>query len=189
MADNNYLAPALAGQGYTGATGTTPYKPATATQLEQLQSLYGTAFSNVVKQAPAGSTQLTLNFDGTQNNRDVVPGGYVATNIGTLNDLLPTNRAKYQIGIGADGVVPGSVESDLQSTPFTAGPIGQAIVERAYGQLLTMVDATLRADPNAKIELNLTGFCRGGAVAVAFANLVQERGIPGVSAPGSVTIN
>jgi VCBS repeat-containing protein len=52
-----------------------------------------------------------------------------------------------------------------------------------------MVAQARMADPNVQIELNLTGFSRGSAEAVAFANLVQERGIPGVSAPGAVTIN
>ncbi|MBA3772340.1 MAG: DUF2235 domain-containing protein [Ramlibacter sp.] len=189
MADNSYLALSLIEQGYTGATGTTPYKPATLFQLEQLQSLYGTAFSSAVSQAPAGTTQLTLNFDGTQNNKNVIKPGESTTNIGNLNELLPANRANYLIGIGADGVVPGSIESNLQSTPFNAGPIGQAIVELAYQDLIEMVNRVREADPTAQIELNLTGFSRGGAEAVAFANLVNELGIPGVFAPGAVTIN
>jgi VCBS repeat-containing protein len=188
MADNNYLAPSLAEQGYTGATGSTPYTPATTSQLEQLQSLYGTSFSNLVTPASTGTVQLTLNFDGTQNNRDVTKPGEEQTNIGVLDSLLTGGKA-YLIGVGADGVEPGSVESNLQSTPISAGPIGQRIIEDAYTRLTKMVDAARDADPNAQIELNLTGFSRGGAEAVAFANLVQERGIPGLYPPGAVVIN
>jgi hypothetical protein len=65
MADNSYISPSLAQQGYTGSTGSTPYRPATTDQLEQLQALYGTPFSNGVSRAPDGAVQLTLNFDGT----------------------------------------------------------------------------------------------------------------------------
>lgn len=35
-----YLAPSLKDQGYTGATGTTPYKPASQQQLGELQAAY-----------------------------------------------------------------------------------------------------------------------------------------------------
>jgi hypothetical protein len=59
MADNNYLAPSLVEQGYTGATGSTPYRPVTTSQLEQLQSQYGSSFSNLVTPASAGTVQLT----------------------------------------------------------------------------------------------------------------------------------
>jgi hypothetical protein len=189
MADSNYIAPSLAQQGYTGSTGSTPYRPATFSQVDQLNALAATSFSNLVTRAPAGAVQLTLNFDGTQNNRDAVKTGEKSTNIDRIDSLLPQGQSSYRIGIGAEGVEPGSIPSNLQSTPFTAGSIGQAILEKAYGALVEMAKQARQADPNAQIELNLTGFSRGGAEAVAFANLVQERGIPGILMPGSVVIN
>lgn len=190
MADENYLDPELRDDGYTGSTAGTPYKPATTTQLLQLQSLYGTSFAGLVTAGGTGSVQLAFNFDGTQNDRKSVKPGEEETNVAFLDQLaLDQTRTYYVRGIGTDGVKPGSLESDLQSTPFSAGAIGQQKVEEAYAALQTMVARTLDADPNAQIELNLTGFSRGGAEAVAFANLVNERGIPGVYPPGTVTIN
>ncbi len=192
MADDNYLAPSLRAEGYTGSTASTPYRPATSAQTDLLQSQYGTSFSALVTPARAGTIQLSINFDGTQNDSNALKPGEAATNVAELHDLLRNagpQRSVYVSGIGTDGVTPGSIESNLQSTPFAAGAIGQAKLEVAYRELLRMVDAARSVDPNALIELNLTGFSRGGAEAVAFANLVNERGIPGVYAHGTVVIN
>lgn len=68
MADDNYLNPSLAADGYTGTTGSTPYRPTTAAQVDLLQSQYGTSFSNLVTRASPGAIQLSFNFDGTQND-------------------------------------------------------------------------------------------------------------------------
>jgi Ca2+-binding RTX toxin-like protein len=190
MADNAYLDPSLQANGYTGSTAGTPYKPADSAQVQQLQALYGTTFSGVTA-ASAGTVQLSFNFDGTQNDRNAafLPGES-QTNVGVLEQLaLDSTRSAYIRGIGTDGVTPGGVASDLQSTPFTAGAIAHQKVLEAYQELTAMVGRVLDADPNARIELNLSGFSRGGAQAVAFANLVNELGIPGLYPPGSVTIN
>jgi hypothetical protein len=67
MAGNAYLDPSLQAAGYTGSTAGTPYKPADATQVQLLQSQYGTSFSGLVQGAPSGTVQLSFNFDGTPN--------------------------------------------------------------------------------------------------------------------------
>ena len=58
MADSNYLSPSLIADGYTGTTGSTPYKPTTSGQIDTLQSQYGMSFSNVVTRAIPGAVQL-----------------------------------------------------------------------------------------------------------------------------------
>jgi hypothetical protein len=40
-----YLAPTLVDQGYTGATGNTPFKPATAGQITQLRHIDNQSFA------------------------------------------------------------------------------------------------------------------------------------------------
>lgn len=83
--------------------------------------------------------------------------------------------------------VPEASISNLQALPMNAGAASTVILEKAYDQLRERVNAVLADNPNAEISLNLSGFSRGGAQAVAFANLLNERGI-GPFKPGEVRI-
>jgi hypothetical protein len=188
-----YLSPELVDLGYTGVTGTTPYQPSTAQQVTALQNLYANALSGSALTASApNATHININFDGTQNNRDFPAEGEVMTNIGQIAGLQEKGADQrntiYMPGIGAQTSADGS-PSNLESTPWKAGEIGNQILEDAYRLLTNRVSEILLADPNAPIEINLAGFSRGGAEAVAFANLLNERGIPGLYPPGNVPIN
>jgi hypothetical protein len=196
----------LAQLGYTGTTGTTPYRPSSSAQVSALQNQYNNALNGqAIVRPPSTATQITLNFDGTQNNRDFVGEGESPTNVARLAGLTGEGvnpNSFYYSGIGAQTVPTGTLlpngnldprssPSNLQSIPTfgIAGNRGNEIINQAYDDLTIRVAAILAENPNAQIALNLTGFSRGGAEAVAFANLVNERGIPGLYPAGQVPIN
>ena len=200
-----YLAPMLQEQGYTGATGTTPYKPATTQQVDALKGLYNnSSAANTPQVVSFTATVININFDGTKNNGEFPASGESATNVYELSKLQMDANGKantiYLPGVGAQIVrtgtldangnpAPGSSPSNWDSIPSNAGGLANGIVERAYQQLSTRVTAILADNPNAEISLNLSGFSRGGAQAVAFANYVNERGIPGLYEAGQVPID
>ena len=68
----SHIAPTLQQLGYTGATGTTPYITSSADQVALLQWQYQAALngSSLVR---SDAVQITLNVDGTLNNRDGWP--------------------------------------------------------------------------------------------------------------------
>jgi len=193
-----YPMQALIDAGYTGATGSTPYQSSTAQQVVALQAQYANALNGHALTASAlGTVQININFDGTQNNRDFpdTAKGEVMTNVGRLAGLQasvgdPERFANtlYMPGVGAKASVGGS-PNNWESTPWQAGEIGNSIINNTYDQLVSRVTAILATDPTAAINLNLAGFSRGGAEAVAFANLLNEKGIPDLYEPGQVPIN
>jgi predicted RNA-binding protein with TRAM domain len=200
-----YLAPTLQDQGYTGATGTTPYKPATTQQVDTLQSLYNNSpVANAPQVVSATATVININFDGTKNNGEFPAPGETSTNVFELARLQREagnpNNTIYLPGVGAQTVpvgtldangnpAPGSSPSNWDSIPFNAGDVANSIVKDAYTQLTDRVGAILSENPNAEISLNLSGFSRGGAEATAFANYVNEHGIPGYCNPGDCQID
>ena len=204
-----YLAPSLISQGYSGASGRTPNSLLSSSELGTLQHQYSNALAGqTITRANSGAIHLNINFDGTQNNRDFVKPeeGDWKTNVGSLAGLMENggDRANtfYRSGIGAqtersdavneNGVpLPGSSPSNLESLPSKAGEIGSQIVADTYDRLVQRI-AQLRADPataGQEIAINITGFSRGSAEAVAFANLLNERGIPGVYESGKTPVN
>jgi hypothetical protein len=200
-----YLAPSLKDQGYTGATGTTPYKPADTQQLDALQNLYNNSpAANAPQVVSPTATVININFDGTKNNGQFPAEGESATNVFELTrlqrEVSNPNNTIYLPGVGAQTVptgtfdvngnpVSGSSPSNWDSIPFNAGDIANGIVKDAYTQLTDRVGAILTENPNPEISLNLSGFSRGGAETVAFANYVNEHGIPGYCKPGECQID
>jgi hypothetical protein len=147
---------------------------------------------------------LTFNFDGTQNNGQYPAPGETPTNVFQLYGLQAKANGEanafYYPGVGAQTLSSGTLSpngftaagagpSNWDSLPATSGTVANGIVLQAYGDLRDRVAAIRTADPDAAISINLTGFSRGSAKAVAFANLVNERGIPGLVAPGKATID
>lgn len=173
------LAQILTQLGYSGATGSTPYTASSASQVATLQNQYNTAL-NGQPISRSSAIQITLNFDGTQNHRQYVGEGESPTNIARLAGLTGEGvnlNSFYYSGIGAQTVPAGTLlangnpdprssPSNLQSTPWRAGEIGNGILENAYDDLKNRVTAILAENPNAQIALNLTGFSRGSAEAV-----------------------
>lgn len=106
-----YLAPALVDQGYTGSTAGTPYKPPTADQLTQLQTIYGTSFSGQVSSAPSATAiHININFDGTQNNGDQLLNERVELQSQQQRTVGELQKQTYRSGLlelraAEDGVV------------------------------------------------------------------------------------
>ena len=200
-----FLAPELVQLGYTGVTGTTPHTTSTAAQVQTLQSQSVNALTGqTIARTSIGVIHLNVNFEGTQNNRDYVAAGESQTNIASLQTLQANatgvRNSFYYTGVGAQTVPTGTLLPNgnldpqsstrlFESTPGLAGDKGNAIIVRAYDEITDRIAAIRTNDPNAQIAINLAGFSRGGAEAVAFANLLNERGIPGLYAPGQVPVN
>ncbi|WP_302174619.1 cadherin-like domain-containing protein [uncultured Hydrogenophaga sp.] len=179
--------------GYLGATGNTPYKGSSQDQLVALQAAYSGGLNvGALQSTSAQAVHLNVLLDGTQNNREFVAPGESPTNVGTLADLIERagqgRNTIYVPGIGAQ-LTPDGAPSNWQSTPGNAGVNGQQIIERTYQNIAERIAEIRATDPNAIIEINIAGFSRGGAEAVALANLINERGLPGAVLTGEVQIN
>lgn len=200
-----YLAPALKDQGYTGVTGTTPYKPPTDAQLGALKDAYYNS-PNAPYVISTNAVVINVNLDGTQNNGAYPKPGESPTNVYRLwrlqNEANPDTKENnlYYPGVGAQKVdsdtklengapAPGSSPSNWESTPIKAGAIANEIVQRAYVDVVKRVEAILDANPNAEISINLSGFSRGGVQDFALANLIDKRGIPRLFEPGRTVID
>jgi hypothetical protein len=116
-----YLAPSLKDQGYTGATGTTPYKPASQQQLGELQAAYNsTPVVPVV--VPPASNVLSINFDGTHNNGNypAIEKGESPTSIYQLSELQRGSIGdKQELDPGPFNKRPG--DHDLHHPPDSEG--------------------------------------------------------------------
>lgn len=160
----SYIAPILVENGYTGTTGTTPYRTSNSAQVSTLQNLYASALAGQTITKSTGAVQINLNFDGTQNNRDYPDeiNGESQTNVASLYDLQRNTPNKdntfYFSGIGAQTVDTGTLlangnpdprssPSNLQSTPWRAGELGNEILEDAYQRLTRRVTTVLALDP------------------------------------------
>lgn len=199
-----YLSASLKDEGYTGSSAGMPYKPVTESQAAILRDLYSYGFGGqIVSAASARATHINISFDGTQQGEFTV-SGESRSNAWVLGDLQTKVGEKlntiYQEGIGAQTVPAGTLDangnpahgsspSNWESTPWKAGEAAQEILLNAYRRLEIRVNTILADNPSAEMALNLTGFSRGGAEAVAFANMLNERGIPGVYQPGQLSIN
>ena len=138
-------------QGYIGATGTTPYTASSAAQVATLQNQYNSALNGQTI-SRSSAIQLTLNFDGTQNNREFLAAGESQTNVASLylrQREVNEDNSFYYTGVGAQTVSsdallpngnpdPRSSPSNLESTPWRAGEIGNEIIDRVrnWGQVL-----------------------------------------------------
>lgn len=132
-------------------------------------------------------------FDGTNNTKDnpaysgdtqKTSVGQLATQYDEINGGSPNLRGEYYPGPGTPGTLPGSSWNPTQVTAQIRATAGQAY-EDFREQALTW----LAADPNrspADITTVATGFSRGGPTAVAFTQLLAERGL--TAADGTVLI-
>lgn len=112
-----YLAPSLKDRGYTGATGTTPYRPATPDQVRTLQEQYNNSFTSSAPVVTPGKTVvLSFNFDGTQNNGVFPAPGESSTNVHELYKLQLQENGKdntfYYPGIGAQTLPTGTLDAN-----------------------------------------------------------------------------
>ncbi|MFP5467658.1 MAG: hypothetical protein ACLGG8_09055 [Gammaproteobacteria bacterium] len=103
----------------------------------------------------------------------------------------PDLRPRYYAGVGTGGDQGGLVNAAVLPTPAI-----HAAAEKAYGEFRLAALDYLRQHPDATpadIGAATTGFSRGGASAIRFAQLVNERGLTDsdgrvIAPPGSVPI-
>ena len=138
-------------------------------------------------------------FDGTNNDRSnlKLSGDDFTTNIGQLDvqagqaaENNPNARPKYYPGVGTGGD-----QGGLSNAAFLPSPAVTAAAEKAYQDFrraaldhLEKPGATL-----ADIGAATTGFSRGCATAIRFAQLVNERGLVDgegheIAKPGTIPI-
>ncbi|RYD66962.1 MAG: hypothetical protein EOP84_30855, partial [Verrucomicrobiaceae bacterium] len=150
-----YLAPSLKNQGYTGATGTTPYRPVAAEQVRALQEQYRNSFaSGGPLIAPSNTVVVSVNFDGTHNNGAFPAPGESPTNVYRLvqlqQDAGNSRNTFYYPGVGAQTLptgtldangrpAPGTSPSTWDALPSNAGDIANGIVEEAYRDITRRV--------------------------------------------------
>lgn len=113
--------------------------------------------------------ELSVFFDGTNNNRDSHrPLGY-DSNVSKLFDLFDhDDKTRYAIYV--EGVGSGSA---IKSDPITGGFSGRGInerIERASAYVKSITDK----HPGMEIRLSVFGFSRGAATALAFINQIFD---------------
>jgi hypothetical protein len=122
-------------------------------------------------------------FDGTNNNKYKVPASELQTNVAQLFDqcesLKPNLKRYYYAGVGTGGMTGGFGASATTPTPYV-----EATAQVAYGHFVTEALNWLAAEPGrsvADVGAAITGFSRGAGTAIAFARLLNDRGLgPGV---------
>ena len=136
--------------------------------------------------AAACATKFTFlaAFDGTNNDENnlSLSGTRLSTNVSqlgsqgkTTSQANPALQARYYPGVGTGGDQGGLVNAAVLPTPAI-----QAAAEKAYKDFRRAALDYLRQNPDATpadIGAATTGFSRGGAAAIRFAQLVHERGL------------
>ncbi len=147
-----------------------------------------------------GSFNFFAAFDGTGNDRAKVANGEQTTNVSELEVQVdaaakagnPNQASRYYKGVGTGGDQ-GNILVNGSIAP--TGPV-MAAANQALKEFAEAAQAWKQANPNAgpgDLTASMVGFSRGAAVAVVFAQLLQERGLvltdgTVVAAPGSVRI-
>jgi hypothetical protein len=114
--------------------------------------------------------QRQISFDGTWNSRDDM---LFDTNPALLGEVF-NGQSDYQIGVGT-----GNLADRAMGGGFGAGISNR--IDRAYDNLVNEINELRRANPDAEVVLVLSGFSRGSTAARAFANVLNQRGIPDLS--------
>lgn len=137
-------------------------------------------------------------FDGTNNDENnlKLSGTKLSTNVSQLRTQArvansDSLKSGYYPGVGTGVDQGGLVNAAVLPTPAI-----QAAAENAYGEFRLAALDHLRQNPDATtadIGAATTGFSRGGAAAIRFAQLVHERGLTDndgqvIAPPGSVPI-
>lgn len=139
-------------------------------------------------------------FDGTNNDRDrpELAGDNLSSNIGQLS-WQSEESAKANLGIHPGyypGVGTGGDQGGLLHAAILPTPAINAAAEKAYVEFSDAAIRHLKSYPDATVvDLGaaVTGFSRGGASAIRFAQLVHERGLTDsdgrvIAAPGGVPV-
>ncbi|MEZ5647231.1 MAG: hypothetical protein R3E99_19100 [Burkholderiaceae bacterium] len=149
--------------------------------------------------AQGGATRFTFfaAFDGTFNDEGnlKLSGTALPTNVSQLRKQAhgadtPYLESRYYPGVGTGGDQGGVIHAGIWPTQAIEAAANKAYVDlrRAALDYLERPDAT-----PADLGVAVTGFSRGAASAIRFAQLVNERGLVGpagevVAPPGSIPV-
>lgn len=177
--------------------GTSLVRPLTDEEMAGLP-----AARAAMEEAGKGGTTSRFNFfatfDGTNNNKDKLKlsGDPHPTNVGNLfkqaeSAASDTLQTRYYPGVGTGGDQGNIVNAGPNPTPAI-----DAAAEKAYRDFVKSSNEYLSTHPGATpadLGASVTGFSRGCAAAVRFAQLVNDRGLVApdgtvVAPPGSVPI-
>lgn len=117
-------------------------------------------------------------FDGTGNDGD--NPNLRPTNVHQIREQIKDAIKVGNKQIYVDYVAgPGTQEGELaRSLDLAFGHTSPDRVEEMYRRFAGKTNEWHRADPDAQVRLGSFSFSRGGPQAMAFANLVDQRGIP-----------
>ncbi len=156
------------------------------------------AMDDAGKQGTSTRFNFFAAFDGTNNHKEKrhLAGDPHQTNVGNLFDQAeksrgPTFRSSYYPGVGTGGDQGNVVNAGPNPTPAI-----DAAAEKAYGDFSDAAQTYLQQTPGATpadLGASVTGFSRGCASAVRFAQLVNDRGLVApdgtvIAPPGSIPI-
>lgn len=177
--------------------GTSLVRPLTDEEMAGLP-----AARAAMEEAGKGGTTSRFNFfaafDGTNNDQGnlKLSGDPYPTNVGNLDrqanrSVSDTFKRNYYPGVGTGG----DQGNQGHAAFWPTGPINAA-AETAYGDFVKASQEYLNIHPGATpadLGASVTGFSRGCAAAVRFAQLVNDRGLVApdgtvIAPPGSVPI-
>lgn len=154
------------------------------------------AMAEVGKAGTSTGFNFFAAFDGTNNDKDNLKfsGDPYQTNVANLFDRVERSeglRTGYYKGVGT-----GADQGNIVNAAVNPTPAIDAAAESAYNDFSRASAEYLRAHPEATpvdLSSSVTGFSRGCASAVRFAQLVNERGLVTadgtvVAPPGSVAV-
>jgi Uncharacterized alpha/beta hydrolase domain (DUF2235) len=117
---------------------------------------------------------FVVNFDGTQNDKDNIPDGSIATLVANSHQYMSTSDklvSKYYSGVGTRA---NAVRGFLESV---TGMGASSRAEQAYKDLCEQTIEWRKQNPNCEVHVHVVGFSRGSGIGLHFMNLVHERGI------------
>ena len=177
--------------------GTSTVRPLTDDELARLP-MARAAMEAAGRGNAAGRFNFFAAFDGTRNDKDNLKrsGDPYPTNVGRLFDQAERRKSatfapKYYPGVGTGGD-----QGELGRAAFWPTPAIDAAAEKAYGDFVEASRRYLNSHPGATpadLSASVTGFSRGCATAVRFAQRLNAQGLVSpdgavIAPPGSVPV-
>ena len=161
--------------------------PLTGEQKNQLHELVESPVAGAPLADLKGNPHLrvfAIHFDGTQNDRLNVPGGYQATLVSDSFEKLRQAEDPRLVSHYINGVAT-RTNGLRRMLEATTGFGCEDRAEKAHRTLVEQAKAWLKEDPKAQIHVHVVGFSRGAATALHFMNLVDKRGALNIDEPQS----
>lgn len=164
----------------------TPANRAASAQEIATYSDVRQSFSSVVP-VPAGRFQFHAAFDGTWNDKSNLSLSKTnqPTNVAEMANLVradqnPDVLSKYYPGVGTSGAASQYIGGSISPQPEITAKANQA-----FADLTDQANKWAAANPGQALDISvsMTSFSRGAGSALAFAQMLYEKGIPDTSSP------